>query len=215
MSEDKFFDCPLYLCEDDVVEKDIISIKTIPVKKNIVIDITNDSSSDDECETYISDIGISFSQEDFDETPAKSEPKILSLSKKDLYESANNGPREWRRIFNREDGECCIYFVTPGEKEGPIKIGFSTRKASARIKEYKAGNAYKLRVYCTVAVKDPKAWEGVMHQIFHERRMLQESRSNEWFDITKTDVDRFFSYDEIKYAFINDDKYKINYSMYL
>lgn len=225
MEHDMWFECPVYKSETDDTP---VEAKPKPTKKSIIIDLTEDESDifNGYTEGYTGaisldvalDIGISFSEDDFDPEPSvgdpdseplKQEPLPLSREEKEeLYEMANDGPSEWRRIFNRGDGECCIYFVTMGEKEGPIKIGFSTRKASTRIKEYKAGNAYRLKVYCAVTVKDPKAWETVMHNIFYERRMLEEGRSNEWFNITKTDVDLFFSCDEVKYAFINDDKDK-------
>jgi len=215
--EDRWFECPIYLSdvEAEIPSNEIPSneVKNKHAKKPIVIDLTNDSSDEDADDvSFVTDIGITFSESDFYSTPPKPaprRPKCISHKKKqELYERANDGPDEWKRIFNRGDGERCVYFVTMGEKEGPIKIGFSTRKASTRIKEYKAGNAYRLKVYCAVTVEDPKAWESIAHRIFYGRRMLEEGRSNEWFNITKADVDRFFSYDEVKYAFIDDNRDK-------
>lgn len=157
------------------------------------IDLTEDSSDEEyydveECIYAEEDNGMPFHLE-YD--------KLTSL---ELHRIANQGSEEWKKIFKREGGEKCVYFVVPGDKDGPIKIGYTLGKAEKRVKQYQIGNHLKLNIWCTINVDDPKKWESVIQFFFRKKRIDK----SEWFDIKKSEVDMFFSDENIKDALIKD-----------
>ena len=69
-------------------------------------------------------------------------------------------------------GERVVYFVDDGEF---IKIGFTTRDAGARVREWATGNPNGLKVIATIVVKD-----GEDDRRFH-RMFAEFHHRNEWF----------------------------------